>query len=478
MNRTLLPHERLRVATLLDSIKAAQCVEAVVRAGGRVFLVGGAVRDLMMGVACKDIDLEVHGLDVERLTAILEQYGTVNAVGKSFGVLKFRAKGDVVSDVDWSLPRSDSAGRKPTVAVDVNMSIDQALRRRDLTMNAMAIDVTTHQLHDPFGGEEDLKAHVLRAPDAVLFVEDPLRFFRVMQFIGRFDADPDAALSKICASMDVAHVSRERIEEEMKKLLLKSRTPSRAFRWLKKIGCLYALFPELAALVTTQQSPVHHPEGDVFEHTMQVLDAAADIRSRISDEREQLIVMYAALCHDLGKATTTELHPGGKVTSYGHEVEGVALTKSLLARVSGNKEVNATVAKLVRYHMDPGNFVAGGAKLPAYKRLAVRLAPETNCATLALLVEADRRGRNGAGHTPLPTCAEGVEEFLEQAKKAAVLLQPEPAVLKGADLLDAVAPGPKLGELVRKAYEIQLNEGIKDKAELRRRVLGTRADSE
>ena len=472
MNRKLTSSERKAIEQLLATIpKVSTCVDAIAQAGGQAFLVGGAVRDFLLKLPLKDLDFEVHGLSLEQLKKILAKFGMVNEVGKSFGVLKFRVDNQH-PDVDWSLPRFDSAGRKPKVEVDPDMTIDQALRRRDLTMNAMAINLQTFELHDPFGGEEDLTNKLLRCPDAKLFVEDPLRFYRVMQFVGRFAMLPDAELDALCADMDLKEVSRERVEEEMKKLMLKSKEPSRAFWWLHNMGRLQALFPEIAALAKTEQSAKHHPEGNVFKHTMQVIDAAALVRERLVDEHEKLALMYAALCHDLGKATTTILYPDGKVTSHGHEVEGVGIAKKLLKRFCGNKDLITTVTKLVRHHMDPGNFVVSGARLPAYKRLALKLAPETNCAMLALVMEADQRGRNPDGTTPLPMPTENVEQFLEQVKQAEVLQQPEAPVLLGRDLLDIMQPGPKLGEILKKAYEIQLNEGIKDKAELRKRVLG------
>ena len=471
MKRILSLPERTELESLLlkhDII--CRCIQDIAAAGGQVFLVGGAVRDLLLQLPVKDLDFEVHGLLVDDLKNILERHGMVNAVGKSFGVLKLRAS-EQSADIDWSLPRTDSSGRKPEVTIDPYMTIEKALRRRDVTMNAMALDMVTYELHDPFGGGEDLKNKILRCPDEKLFIEDPLRFYRVMQFIGRFDMHPDEQLDRVCATMDISHISRERIEEEMKKLLLKARTPSKAFRWVAKIGRLQELFPELFALLSTQQSEKYHPEGNVFEHTMQVIDAAASLREQCSDDEHKLSLMYAALCHDIGKPATTHERADGKITSYEHEVVGAAMVQPFLSRFCGDKSIIKTVKKLVRHHMDPGNFLKNNARSSAYKKLALRLMPETNCAMLALLMEADKRGRNGQGHTPLPAPVEAVEHFLVKVQQAGVLKAPEAPVLTGADLLDAVEPGPRLGDLVKKAYDIQIHENIHDKAELRKRVL-------
>src|SRR5581483_2368303 len=178
----------------------------------------------------------------------LSLYGPVSLVGKVFGV--FRIHG---LDIDWSLPRSDSSGRKPEVQIDPFMGYKEAFARRDLTINAMGIDLVSHALIDPFNGCADLKAGILRAPDAAFFVQDPLRFYRVMQFIGRFGYRPDDELNRICASMDIATVSRERIEVEFEKLFLRSEQPSLGLRWIEKLGRMREVLPELAATVGVMQ---------------------------------------------------------------------------------------------------------------------------------------------------------------------------------------------------------------------------------
>jgi len=392
---------------------------------------------------------------------ILKNFGIVSLVGKSFGVLKLHGV-----DVDWSLPRKDSAGRKPSVEIDPFMTIEDAFRRRDLTINAMGIDLITYELIDLFGGFEDLQKGILRATDEQLFLEDPLRFYRVMQFIGRFEMKPDEHLNIICKNMDLKGVSIERIETEFEKLLLKSKYPSRAIEWLHSINRLKDVLPEITALIGIQQNPKWHPEGDVYEHTKQAFDAAASI---VCDtDEEQLILMYAALCHDLGKATTTKKIEG-VWKSLGHEQESAILTRKMLKRITKKKELINAVYKLVKCHMIPSQLIKQ-AKPAAYKRLANTLAPETNMYMLANLVLADKRGRNPRRGRPLTKSVPEVELFLQKTKKAEVLYNIEPPVLLGRDLLDVVEPGPKMGRLLHKAYQIQLEEGIKDKAELKQRV--------
>ncbi len=437
-------------------------VERIAQQGGRSFIVG-AVRDLLSDIPVKDIDIEVHGLSLEQLEALLKTLGTVSLIGKSFGVLRLHGL-----DVDWSLPRTDSAGRKPKVEFNPDMEITQAFARRDLTMNAMGIDLVSYELVDPFNGYQDLKNGILRAPDEHLFCEDPLRFFRVMQFIGRFAMQPDDSLNALCARMDISQISTERIEAEFEKLLLKSVRPSLGIRWLRSIGRLAEILPELAATIGCQQEHDWHPEGDVFEHSMQALDAAA--RVTYDDTTTELILRYAALCHDIGKVTTTRFIDG-RLRSWGHDEAGVPLTKTLLSRITRKKEVIASVVKLVKYHMRPGALVIADAGLAAYKRLALSLAPNVSMHLLADLAYADRCGLNGNGPLPLTDPDLEIELFRKKAEEASVTDHPEPPVLMGRDLLDVIKPGRQMGELLAAAYKIQIEEGIKNKEELKRRIL-------
>lgn len=447
-----------------------EIVRSIDRAGGQAYLVGGAVRDLVLGQQVKDLDIEIHGLMLTEIEQLLGAFGTVNNVGKSFGVLRVGSL-----DVDWSLPRYDSKGRKPEVIIDPMMDITQALMRRDLTMNAMALNLISYELIDPFNGLEHIKNKVLATPDEKFFVEDPLRFYRVMQFIGRFEMEPDANLNNICASMSLDGVSRERISDEFEKLLLKSAAPSRGFRWLNHINRLKEIVPELAALRGIPQDPAWHPEGDVFEHTMQTLDAAASLE--YADNREKYIVMLSALCHDLGKTRTTTFSQD-HYKSIGHAEESAAIAFLLLNRISIKKELFATVEKLIKYHMHTLFFIADNAGPAAYKRLAKKLAPDVTIYMLGLLARADSRGRNPVKGVPLPPNGDAdINLFLDRAAKALVLQKAEEPILQGRDLLDMFKPGPLLGILTKRAYEIQIDEGIKDKETLKKLVIEEYAKS-
>lgn len=438
-------------------------IDAIAGEQGRAILVGGAVRDLLLGRTTKDLDIEVHGISLEKLQEILSHFGPVSLVGKSFGVLRLHGL-----DIDWSLPRKDSSGRHPQVQIDPHMNFADAFKRRDLTINAMGIDLKTFEIIDPWGGFSDLKKGILRTPDEKFFIEDPLRLFRVMQFISRFEMKPDQQLNDICAKMSLAGISVERIESEFDKLFLKSKKPSLGIRWLKQIGRLHEILPELAATIDVPQNPDWHPEGDVFEHTMQAIDAGA--RYTYANDKEKLMGMYGVLCHDLGKVTTTRMIEG-VWRSLGHEDAGVDPAKKLLKRFTRRVELIDAVAKIVRHHMAPGLFVRNGAKPPAYKRLALKLAPEVTMELLAKVALADKSGRNGASHEPLNKPLPDIEDFLEQAEKLNIAYKPEEPIIQGRDIAEFVEPGPQMGRLVKKAYEIQIEDGIVDKKELIKRIL-------
>ncbi len=441
-----------------------EIINEIAAHGGRVLLVGGAVRDLFLGLPIKDIDIEVHGMRLDELEALLKRFGHVSLIGESFGVLRYPGL-----DIDWAVPRADMPGRKPKVKLDPFMSLQKAFARRDLTINAMGIDLKTNELIDLFHGQNDLEKKILRAPDGRFFKEDPLRLFRVMQFMSRFEMVPDDELNTICQKMDISGVSRERIEKEFEKMLLKSKRPSLGIRWLHKIGRLKEILPELAATIGIKQGQDWHPEGDVFEHTMQTLDAAAQIPCE--NDHMRLMLLYAALCHDLGKVATTEENDDGSISSVGHAQEGNALARKMLKRIMSNKELIDTVCKLVKYHMSPIQFIDNDAKPSAYKRLANKLSPHCSLSLLADLALADRRGRNPNGPEPLQDTYDEIEEFRKRAEQAEVLESVEKPVLQGRDVADIVEPGPKMGELLQRAYQIQLDEGITDKEQLRQRLL-------
>ena len=457
----------------------------LIKNGTTPYLVGGVVRDLVLKKEIKDIDIEVHGISIEKLEAILQKFGHVRLVGKSFGVLRIDGY-----DIDWSLPRVDSIGRKPKVIINPDMKIEDALRRRDITMNAMAINLKeflslskkinlNKGIIDPFGGLKDIKEKKLRYVDKKFFIQDPLRFFRVMQFIGRFEMQPDKKLNFLCKKISFKdlnsdkNIAKERIFDEIKKLLLKSKSPSLGFRWLQKIDRLKELFPEIYELINVKQKIYYHPEGDVFEHTMQSMDAAANLNLYENDDEKFLIVL-TALCHDFGKPSTTDENFSAK----GHELAGVPISKKFLKRITNNKTLIDSVCKLVLYHTRIIDLIRPETKLSAYKRLALKLAPNLNLTHIGLIFLSDIRGRNANSSKPLKRAFVKHEDiklydnvifnkFLIKVKKAQVEKGPQAQILKGRDLLNYVKPGPEMGRILKYAYKIQIDKNVKDIKELK-----------
>src|SRR5713101_5393207 len=247
-----------------DSLDRAKEIARVVHdAGGRALVVGGWVRDRLMGRDSKDIDLEVYGVAADRLQQFLEAFGHVETVGESFQVFK-------AGDIDVSLPRRESKSgrghRGFAVTGDPTMTVEEAARRRDFTVNAIAWNPLTDEYLDPFSGRTDLQRRLLRAVDSATFGDDSLRVLRGIQFAARFDFSLDDATKALCRIISLDDLPAERIWGEIEKLLLAPR-PSIGFRLAMELGVVSKLFPELQALAGCAQEPEWHPEGDVWTHT-------------------------------------------------------------------------------------------------------------------------------------------------------------------------------------------------------------------
>jgi len=427
---------------------------AVRAAGGRALLVGGFVRDRLLGLDAKDVDVEVFGLDLDALESLLATFGRVLTVGESFGVLRLAHV-----DADFSLPRRDSkvspGHRGFAVASDPHLDFESAARRRDLTINAISLDPLTEEVIDPFGGQRDLEIGVLRATDARAFPEDPLRALRVAQFIARFEMDPDPALVELCARAPLDEVSRERVFGEFRKMLLKGHRPSAGLGFLETSGLL-RFFPELRTLVGVPQDPEWHPEGDVWVHTLMVVDEAARLRDGGDDD---LALMLAALCHDFGKPLTTCVDPSGRVRSPEHSERGVEPTRAFLERLRAPKDLVRRVCALVLHHLAPALFVRNGAAAKGYRRLARKLdASGVSLALLVRVAEADHLGRTGAVRNSPPG-----EAFLAQARRHLVAEGPPRDVVMGRHLVArGLSPGPDFAALLERCREVQDEEDWQD----------------
>ena len=449
--------------------KCVEVARAVRDAGGRALVVGGWVRDHLLGTGSKDVDIEVSGLDVERLESVLADFGNVHAVGRAFGV--FRVGG---IDVDFSLPRRDSkrgpGHRGFDVTPDPSLDFAQAARRRDLTVNSIGIDPLTGEVLDPHGGRRDLERRVLRATDPERFPEDPLRGLRVAQLAARLEMAPDEELVALCRALDLGELSGERVFDELAKLLLRAARPSIGFRFLEDTGQL-RFFPELDALRGVPQDPEWHPEGDVWVHTLMVLDVAASLRGGVGDE--DFALMLGALCHDLGKPATTE-RVDGRIRSYRHDVAGVAPTRALLGRMRAPGALVDRVAALVEHHLAPALFVKNAATAKGYRRLARKLERAgVGIELLVRVARADHLGRTTADARS--GRFDAGDAFLAAARAHSVEhAAPRDAVLGRHLVARGMEPGPGFGPILERCREIQDETGWTDPERILDRALAGR----
>lgn len=424
-------------------------LKAIVNGGGNPYLIGGCVRDSILGLNSKDIDVEVFNMEVEELINILSAFGKVDCVGKSFGVIKLTVGKD---DYDFSLPRRENkigVGHKDfEVIVDNNMSIEEAASRRDFTFNAISKDVEGN-IVDPFGGTKDLEGGILRHTSDQ-FAEDPLRVLRGFQFCGRFNLIADISTIKICRELknDFSSISKERIWTEFEKWAMKSQNHKLGLDFLVMshwIDC----FPELKNILGVPQQLEFHPEGCVFTHTAYVVNAMNDIcaRENISGDRK-LILILAALCHDLGKADTT-IFRKGRISAPNHDVVGGPLTKSFLESIKCPNFIIDRVVPLVENHMCHLNGVTN----KMVNKLSVKLG-KASIEDLVLLIEADHSGRPPKEKK----CPEAAIALLNVARKLGVNLKKPERIVNGKDLINVVPQGQDLGNLLRWLYSKQLEE--------------------
>lgn len=432
--------------------RALIIARAVRDAGGRALIVGGWVRDRLLGRASKDIDLEVFGIEPARLRALLEALGRVEAVGESFQVYK-------CGDIDVSLPRRESkSGRGHKgflVEGDPSMSIEEAARRRDFTVNAISWDPLTDEYLDPFGGRADLAARVLRVVDPRTFGDDSLRVLRALQFAARFELVLDRDTFEICRGIPLDDLPAERIWGEFEKLLF-ARRPSIGLALALSLGVVERLWPELHALVGCVQEPEWHPEGDVWVHTLQVVDQA---RTRVDDlpRARAVAVLLGAVCHDFGKPATTAFIDG-RIRSIDHEEQGVAPASRFLDRLNVHSldgyDVRREVLGMTAQHLKPGMWFKAKEEVGdgAFRRLAQKVDLEL----LARLAKSDCLGRE-----PGQFNCEAMDWFLDRARLLGVEHQPPKPLLLGRHLLAlGVKPGPSMGDILKAVYEQQLDGAV------------------
>ena len=418
--------------------------------GGNLLLVGGSVRDLLIGISPYELDFEARGLSLEQIKKLLSEKFRCDEVGKAFGVLRIKG-----FPIEIALPRTEKKsgiGHKGfDVEIDPNLPFENAVQRRDFTINAMAFDPLERVLLDPCNGREDLRNRILRHVGPA-FCEDPLRVLRGMQFIARFDLSPNQKTVDVCKSMEMENLAPERIFEEWKKLILKGKNITGGLNFLKDTGW-DQYFPELSALIGCKQDPEWHPEGDVWVHTLHCMDAFA--RERIGEEWEDLVVGFGVLCHDLGKPLTTKIGEDGRIRSPLHEPKGEAPTRSFLSRMTNQVDLQEQVVPLVRRHLTPRTFYKDKASDGAIRRLANKVK---RIDRLVRVASADIKGR--------PPREDDFPEGPWLIKRAEELevkdSEPKPIIL-GRHLIDrGLKPGPAFSPILEQCFEEQLDGTFKD----------------
>lgn len=428
----------------------AECraiARAISSAGGVAYLVGGSVRDTLLGITPKDYDIEVYGLAAADLLEIVAPLGKADLVGESFGVVK-------LDDFDLSLPRRESktgrGHRDFVVNSDPYMTQQEASARRDFTINAMMIDLNTDDVLDFYGGQDDLRQRMLRHTSDH-FAEDPLRVLRGMQFCGRFNLTVDGATAHLCRSIagEYGSIATERVWGEWQKWAL-SGTPSAGLRFLEQtwLSC----YPELAALLGCPQDTEWHPEGDAWEHTMQAVDVAAHIAEREHVQGEDRVALVlAALVHDIGKPDTTLVHEDKHIRSREHAVVGCEVGRQFLSSIGCWLRVVERIIPLVRDHM----FFYPERKITAssVRRLACRLYPAT-IQELLWMLEIDQSSR-APKNAEMPDTAWRV---MELARQCNVGRSKPTGLLMGRHLIElGLEPGTHFGAILHDAYEAQLD---------------------
>lgn len=426
-------------------LKAKEIACAVKEHGGTAYFVGGFVRDRLLGIENKDIDIEVHRVDVKTLREILSGQGEILEMGESFGI--FSLKG---FNIDIAMPRSETASGKGhrdfDISVNAYIGTKKAAQRRDFTVNALMEDVLTGEVIDHFGGLSDLEGKILRHVNDISFPEDPLRVLRLAQFAARFGFSVAEETKALCKKIDLSYLSRERVEGELKKALLKSQKPSVFFEVLRQVNGLEVWFPLISKLTGLPQNPEYHPEGDVWTHTMQVLDRGAVYREKVS---KPYYFMLSALCHDLGKiAVTKEIN--GKIHAYAHEKEGIPLVKEFLEKITNEKEALSYALNMTLYHMKPGVMARNSSSVKAFNRLFDESVAPVDLIYLVLSDEGERYENTG----------EILFSRLEEFNR--IMSRP---FVQGKDLIAAgLTPDKNFSEILAYSHKLRLAGTEKDSA--------------
>ncbi|MET4637357.1 CCA tRNA nucleotidyltransferase [Mycetocola sp. 2940] len=469
----------VRLSELAASPVVSTVASAFADAGFELSLVGGPVRDAMLGRIVSDLDFTTNASPDEILTVVSPISDAQWDIGREFGTIGARVPtgtgSEIVEITTYRADAYDGVTRKPVVAF--GDSLEDDLRRRDFTVNAMALRVPDVKLVDPCGGVEDLISHLLRTPStpAVSFGDDPLRMMRAARFASQLgfvvDAETQAAMVDMADSIRI--VSAERVQGELSKLLLTDE-PRTGIELLVETGLAEIVLPEVPAL--RLEIDEHHHHKDVYQHSLTVLEQAIGYeKSRHPGETPDLTLRIAALLHDIGKPATRRLEPGGAVSFYHHDMVGSKLAKKRLTALRYDNETIKDVSRLIELHLRFFGYTEGAwtdSAVRRYVRDAGHLLERLHILTRADVTTRNRRkaDRLGFAYDDLET---RIAELREQEEMEAV--RPD---LDGNAIqrVLGIRPGRDVGEAYKWLLELRLDEGPLGEEEAERRLRAWWAD--
>nr|MBS1900748.1 CCA tRNA nucleotidyltransferase [Actinomycetota bacterium] len=433
--------------------------DAFAGAGFDLAVVGGPVRDALLGRVTHDLDFTTNARPDDILRLVKPLATAHWDIGREFGTIGARVHGEQVEITTYRADAYDGVTRKPVV--QFGDDIDGDLVRRDFTVNAMAFLVPQQRLVDPTGGVEDLIAGLLRTPTApeVSFGDDPLRMLRAARFSAQLGFGIEegtlAAIAELRQTLTI--VSPERIQAELVRLL-QSADPVRGIRVLVDTGLIDEFLPEVSAL--RLEIDEHHHHKDVYEHSLTALEQAIALeRERHPDEPADAILRLAVLLHDIGKPRTRRLEPGGAVSFHHHDVVGSRLARKRLQALRFDKESTDAVAKLIELHLRFFGYAEGAWTDSAVRRY-VRDAGD-QLERLHILTRADVTTRNRRKAARLASAYDDIEQRIADLREQEEIdaIRPE---LDGNDVqrILGIAPGREVGEAYRFLLELRLDEGL------------------
>ena len=459
-----------RLGDLAQHPVVATLAKAFADAGRDLAVVGGPVRDALLGRATHDLDFTTDARPDEILRIVTPVSSTQWDIGRAFGTIGARVKGEQVEITTYRADSYDGLTRKPVVAFGDSLEGD--LTRRDFTVNAMALRVPQIALVDPTGGVEDLLAGVLRTPidPAVSFGDDPLRMLRAARFAAQLGFDVEQgtreAIEKLRGTIEI--VSAERVQSEIVRMM-QTPDPVRGIRVLVETGLSDEFLPEIAAMKLEVDE--HHHHKDVYEHSLTVLQQAIDLEhERHPGAEPDVALRIAALLHDIGKPRTRKLEPGGAVSFYHHDVVGSRMAKKRLQKLKFDTATIQTVGTLIELHLRFFGYAEGAWTDSAVRRYVRDAGDELE--RLHILTRADVTTRNQRKARRLAAAYDDIETRIAELREREEVdaIRPD---LDGNEIqrILGIAPGPQVGKAYRFLLELRLDEGPLGAEEAERRLL-------